>query len=168
MKNEYYVCGNEVFLKLQSKMYGSSWTIIDLDSLEILEKLKVHWILRPNKYTDYVTSNRLYGRTGPRLHLHRVVMKLKHNDPMEPDHINGNGLDNRKDNLRIVTRAENNFNKRLQTNNKSGIVGVFRRNPTGPWQAGIKINGKNIYLGNFYYKADAIEARSKAEDAYLP
>lgn len=168
MRNEYYICGDEVLIKLRSKMYGTSWTIVDLDVLDILLKLKVTWIVRPSKYTDYVTCNRLYGKYGPRFHLHRIVLGLAKDSILEPDHRNRNGLDNRKENLRLVTRSQNNFNKRMQSNNKSGVNGVFLRKNTNVWQAVIKLNGKNIYLGNFPKMEDAIEARSKAEDAYLP
>ncbi len=62
------------------------------------------------------------------------------------DHINGNNLDNRKSNLRPATHAENMRNRKMQSNNTSGFRGVHKIKG-GYWQAQIKINGIQKYLG---------------------
>ena len=85
---------------------------------------------------------------------------------MVVDHINMNPLDNRKCNLRICTMQQNNFNKKEQTNNTSGRVGVTWDKQTNKWRAQIQVNGKSIKLGRFKNKEDAIKARLQAEMKY--
>lgn len=75
------------------------------------------------------------------------------------DHINGDGLDNRRCNLRESTHALNMRNKRLYRNNTSGFKGVTRRN--GRWRACITCNGRRVRLGSF----DTAEAAGRAYDA---
>ena len=79
------------------------------------------------------------------------------------DPINGNTLDNKKNNLRICTNRENTSNKtKLGTNNTSGILGVRFDNRRNKWY-----KGKCIFLGYFNIKEDAIKARIDAEKSYF-
>lgn len=82
------------------------------------------------------------------------------------DHINGDSLDNRKTNLRIVTPAQNNMNRGLMSNNRTGVPGVDRYMDRY-WRARIGVNGKDVYLGYFDNKDDAIKARYEAEEKYF-
>jgi hypothetical protein len=79
------------------------------------------------------------------------------------DHINGDRLDNRIDNLREATPAENQQNLKRRKNNTSGYVGV--RKSLNKWQAIIAIDRKRIHLGNFdtIEEAAAAYAAAKAE-----
>ena len=78
-------------------------------------------------------------------YLHRFVLKAKKGENV--DHINGNKLDNRKENLRKCTRSQNFANRKKYTNNTSGYKGVSKHG--NKWQADIQINGKSKYLGIF-------------------
>jgi hypothetical protein len=82
------------------------------------------------------------------------------------DHINGDGTDNRWNNLREASIAENNRNARLQHNNKSGITGVSWHKQHKKWYAKINHNGKSIFLGLFENINDAKKVRKNAEIAY--
>lgn len=84
----------------------------------------------------------------------------------EVDHINGNGLDNRWCNLRVVTRSENSRNMRRPENNKSGAIGVHWRADCRKWRAFIKIDGKQIQLGLFSDFNNAVAARKAAEASH--
>lgn len=75
------------------------------------------------------------------------------------DHIDGDATNNAIKNLRLVTHSENHRNRKIQSNNKSGVPGV--RFKSGKWCARVKINGKEKYLGSFQSKEDAIEARKR-------
>ena len=79
------------------------------------------------------------------------------------DHADRNPLNNRKNNLRIANNSENGQNSSIPTNNKSGIIGVSWHKVLCKWQAYIKLNYKNIYLGLFENKNDAIKARLQGE-----
>ena len=64
------------------------------------------------------------GETRDTIMMHRYILSA--DDEHEVDHINGNSLDNRRCNLRIVTRSENMANRAIFRNNTSGYKGVFR------------------------------------------
>ena len=99
--------------------------------------------------------------------LHRVVTDCP--DGLIPDHKHGeeSRWDNRKSNLRIGTQSNNMMNKKIQSNNTSGVVGVSWDKRASKWIAYIKINGKQIYLGNYKDKNNAILARKAAEEKYF-
>jgi hypothetical protein len=82
------------------------------------------------------------------------------------DHINRNGLDNRKNNLRACTHKENTTNRSLMSTNTSGFIGVSWCKTTNNWKAQIMIDYKGIHLGCFDNKEDAIKARLNAELKY--
>ncbi len=83
------------------------------------------------------------------------------------DHIDRNPLNNRRSNLRQATQAENTKNKSKQKNNTSGVTGVGWVKKVCKWRARITFNEKEIYLGVFDDKVDAIKARLRAEKEYF-
>lgn len=84
----------------------------------------------------------------------------------EIDHINGDQLDNRIENLRVVSKQENARNTGKRVNNTSGIIGVSFDKTRNKWLAGITVNYKHVGLGRFENKEDAIRARKNAEIEY--
>lgn len=83
------------------------------------------------------------------------------------DHINRNPLDNRKKNLRPATSQKNMQNRSKHKNNTSGVIGVNWRKDRNKWRSFISINEKQISLGLFVKKEDAIKARLEAEIKYF-
>lgn len=82
------------------------------------------------------------------------------------DHKNQQKDDNRIDNLREASCAENNKNKPMQINNTSGVMGVSWHNKCKRWQAYIAIDGVQLHLGTFVKFSDAVDARKNAEILY--
>jgi hypothetical protein len=82
------------------------------------------------------------------------------------DHIDQNSLNNRLVNLRDVPYSENSKNRKRQKNNKSGVTGVYFINESQKWLASIRVNRKQITLGFFNLKDDAITARKNADVKY--
>ena len=83
-------------------------------------------------------------------------------DEMFVDHINHNGLDNRKANLRLATRSENMWNRRkTATKSRSRYKGLSLHNRKKRWSVRIKVNSRSKFLGFF---GDEVEA-AKAYDA---
>lgn len=82
--------------------------------------------------------------------------------PHEVDHIDGNPSNNSWENLRLATPCQNQQNQKLRKNNKSGYAGVSRRKD-GKWQAHIKAQGRNIYLGMYPTAKDAGDAYNEAK-----
>ncbi|HWG89553.1 MAG TPA: HNH endonuclease [Candidatus Thermoplasmatota archaeon] len=102
----------------------------------------------------------------------RVVLFAMHRFLVQPspglmvDHINGDGLDNRRENLRVVTHAENMRNRKRPRNNKSGYKGVMYlpdpRSHVSPWKAKITYNKKIYYLGTYATAEEAARAYDRA------
>src|SRR5687767_7981216 len=96
------------------------------------------------------TTGRWYaGRSGGgrTILMHREIMDA----PLRTlvDHINGDGLDNRKKNLRLATNAQNAWNRGKTRNNTTGYKGVHRQSGRRKVRARITVNGKPIHLGWF-------------------
>lgn len=79
------------------------------------------------------------------------------------DHINGNGLDNRIDNLRCVTVSENAKNRKIRPDNRSGLSGVVWSETHKKWISSVRYNKKQINLGAFHDFFEAVCARKSAE-----
>lgn len=82
------------------------------------------------------------------------------------DHINGNGLDNRLNNLRSVTRTENQRNMKVNAGNKTGVMGVYWDKRSKRWVSRIGSKNKDIYLGCSVDLFEAICKRKSAEIEY--
>lgn len=111
---------------------------------------------------------RLNGKTK-KYQLHRILVALREGreiSELQVDHIDGNGLNNRSDNLRLVTNQENTKNRKLNSNNLSGYSGVYWNKACQKWRACIKADGKLKHLGLFDKLEDAVAARQQAEIKY--
>lgn len=92
--------------------------------------------------------------------IHRVI--LGEPEGLDVDHVDGNGLDNRRANLRVATRSQNQWNQRLRIDNTSGYKGVHWDKAEGKWKARIRLNGTRISLGYYGTLDAAHEAYAKA------
>ena len=100
------------------------------------------------------------------IRIHRFILDCNKNDVV--DHINGNTLDNRKQNLRICSQQQNTMNNsNIRSNNTSGYKGVTWDKSKNKWTAQITVNYKNIHLGRYDKIEDAIKERQKAEIKYF-
>ena len=97
--------------------------------------------------------------------MHALIMGTP--DGMDTDHKNRNKLDNRRANLRIVDRTQNNFNSGVHVNNTSGHRGVSWNRRTNSWRAYIGGSKSRVELGHFKDLDDAIAARVAAEERYI-
>jgi len=98
---------------------------------------------------------------------HRVIWMMHYNEwPDCVDHIDGNPVNNRLDNLRSVPHEDNCKNQKIPINNTSGVIGVSWKSKINKWQASIRILGVDKYLGVFSDKGAAIKKRKEAEQLY--
>lgn len=93
--------------------------------------------------------------------LHRFILDY----PEGPvDHINGDGLDCQRSNMRLVSYSQNRMNSRLNSRNKSGFRGVSWNKNESKWQASICLNGKATWLGYYEDINDAASAYAAAAE----
>lgn len=101
-----------------------------------------------------------------RMLLHRFIVEAP--DEMDVDHIDHNLLNNRRANLRVCTRAQNNQNlANTRRNSKSGIRGVHWDKKKRKWVAGVRIEGKRHYLGSFDNLKEAEAAAVEGRRRYM-
>lgn len=131
--------------------------------LEDYDKIKMYsWSVDKQGYvvsnSDFKTNNHTT------IKFHRLIMNC--DSDMVVDHKNHINSDNRKENLRICTNQENCMNKKILSNNTSGITGVYYNSKLNKWIARIGYKNKTYYLGCYKNKEDAIKARKDAEEKY--
>ena len=136
--------------------------IVDAEDFEWLSQYKwfADWDQRKKGYyavTKIHIGNGKYKNTS----MHRLIMDAKKGEIV--DHINGHGLNNTRENLRIVTARENAINQKLCINNTSGKMGVTFDKECNKWRVRIHIEGKRITIGRFDNFQDAVAAREMAE-----
>lgn len=129
-------------------------TLIDIDDIEKIKNIK--W-----SYDHEYVSHK---EQGFKIYLHRLIMDFP-ND-LYIDHINGNPLDNRKENLRTCKQYQNCMNKHKTTNQYTDIIGVHWRKEKEVWEAVIFENGNRHYLGKSKNINDVIKLRKEAEQKY--
>ena len=116
------------------------------------------WHATPSRNTHYARRNvRLADGSRSTILMHSLLTGFQ-----RVDHINGDGLDNRRANLRAVTNAQNQYNRSRQSNNTSGFIGVSWFKPHGRWMARITFRGVQRFLGYYDTAEDAARARDAA------
>jgi hypothetical protein len=134
--------------------------IVD-DEDERLAYFSWHAVVRSN--TVYAQRSERFpdGRIRMQM-LHRAVMGLRPGQRVDVDHINSDGLDNRRANLRVCTRSQNNWWGRRPKTNTHGYIGVGFDKRDGSWYAHIRTHGHMKNLGRFPTKEAAAKARDRA------
>lgn len=135
---------------------GKVALIDDVDA-ELMSRFKWHAHKSQTKWyamTDLGTFRRTM------LYMHRLIIRTRVGEII--DHINGNGLDNRRSNLRICTLRQNLCFRPAPKNNRSGFKGVGFDRKSKKWRASITSNRKWFYLGLFDSKKEAALAYDSA------
>ena len=161
--------GNNNKIKDNKIEYKDDYAIINDKVIVDIEDIDK--ILSYHRYVSINSSGYAYINWGQKEYfLHRLIMGLPQDYDFETntivDHKNGNRLDDRKENLRICNKSNNPMNCRIYKNNTSGCKGVTWLERLGKWQAVISVNKKQIYLGIYANKEDAIRVRKEAEEKY--
>ena len=150
-------------LIIESPKYGTFEVLYDAEDEDKINKY--NWYVSKERDHFYVRTdiphpdgglNSCSHQRRTKLKLHRLIADTPKG--MYTDHINGDTLDNRKQNLRICTIAENGRNRRKNKNNTSGFKGVCWRKDDKTWHARIQHNKKLIHIGYFKDKEEAAKA----------
>lgn len=135
---------------------GHTATVDDIDADLATHKWQV---------TGGRTTYAGHRRSGKFRLMHRMVVERILQRPLldseKCDHINGNSLDNRRANLRLVTLQENAMNRRLGNRSTTGFKGVSFKKQTGRYEAYICKNGKQKHIGYYNTPEEAHEAYCK-------
>ena len=144
-------------IDISTPKHPKTFALVDDEDFERLSQWK--WgVVIGRAGNQYVTRKQRDGKT---IYMHRLVIDVPKG--METDHINHNGLDNQKKNLRIVTKSQNQHNRRPhgKTSKYKGVAWHGYR-----WVARIAINKKQYYLGLYKTELGAAEAYKKAAKKY--
>lgn len=96
--------------------------------------------------------------------VHRIIWKMAHGEaPDYIDHIDGDTMNNRIENLRSVPHAVNMKNKALYKNNSSGVSGVAYRERDKVWEAAIGVDGARFQIGSYKTREEAVAVRAAYE-----
>lgn len=135
--------------------------LVDDEDYDFLSQFKCS-VFEARKGSFYAIKTKPINGTR---YIHRILINAK--PGYEVDHINGNGLDNRRCNLRIATPSQNRMNRGKQRNNTSGYKGVYWNKDCKKWLASITIVNKQKHLGLFTEIKDAARAYNKAAIDYF-
>jgi hypothetical protein len=170
------VCGTLFFMELiiHSKVYGTHTVYYDAQDHNLVRRIK--WSIAKGKNGIYYARGRVRNKDleeiGQRsVRMHRLLLGAT--ELQEVDHVDHNGLNNRKNNLRIVTNSQNSSNTRLHADSSTGFKGVTLRKKKGLYCPRIRVNGKlihgkltkNIYDAALQYNEMAV--KYFGEYAYL-
>jgi hypothetical protein len=152
-------------LVIKSKAHGTHAVLYD-DEDEHIIKAYTWRILWGKTQKQPCVTGRKKGASNKSIYVHRAIMNPP--DDLFVDHINLNRLDNRRCNLRIATKAQNNRNVSLRKDNTSGYKGISlnKRAIKNPWEVSIAVMGKNIHIGCYPTKEQAALAYNKAALKY--
>lgn len=145
------------------------FSLVDNEDYEFLSQW--NWTLNSQGYairTEYYQPRP--NRKAHQYRMHHVIIGGKPPKGLEVDHINHNKLDNRKSNLRVVTRSQNVMNIGVRKSNKSGFKGVYqskRGDRVKTWVAEIRKDGKRTCIGYYHTAKDAARAyNEKAKELH--
>jgi hypothetical protein len=160
MKNEYVVHGDVTAVILRDRDGNRYEALIDTDDLALVDSFPLTWFRASRRHTVYAMGNyRRDGKCFPVL-MHRLIVS---DTTLEIDHINQNGLDNRRSNLRPATPTLNRLNSdRFCRPGRDGVRGVYRFR--SKWRAQINVKGVHHHLGTFETKEAATIARKIAQE----
>ena len=131
------------------KLTQNKYAIVDDEDFEWLNSSK--WHLHNRKYAATKIGGRL-------VLMHRLIMSTP--EDMHTDHINHNGLDNQRTNLKVCTHAENMANRSIQSG------GVFWHSQRGKWHVRIQWKKKRVSYGLYTTKKEALAVASAVKGAF--
>jgi hypothetical protein len=150
-------------------------TLVDASDFPWLNQHKWYARWNPNTRSYYAARNSKkadgFREGGKRyqIKMHREILGLKRGDPIQGDHKDGDSLNNRRLNLRKASNAQNVQNQPIDSTNKTGLKGAFRRKvrySPKKWSSAIEVNNKRISLGIFSTAEEAHQAYRSAAKKY--
>lgn len=146
-------------LDISTPKHPNTFTMVDDEDYDFLNQWK--WCAYHSGNTNYAKRSVQKNNIRHDILIHRLLLGVS--GAAFVDHINRNGLDNRKENLRVCTISENGMNCAKPSRQlTSKYKGVYFHKRKGKFNAKIKKGGKNIHLGTFTNETDAAIAYNSA------
>ena len=149
-------CGDYIKVFFFNKDHG--YFIIDKEDYGKIANYCWHRKSSKNSFYALSSKNKHQAKT---MRVHQIICPCE--EGFMPDHKDGDGLNNRKSNLRQATRSQNNMNVGIRANNSSGQTGVAYREKYNKWEAYICVDYESTYIGSFTTFEEAKLARLKWE-----
>jgi hypothetical protein len=165
MKNEFEIRGDKVAIFLNRKDGQNIETIVDLVDLNKLKSFDCKWYATTKKNIDSYYVNGSIDGFRKTIYLHRFLMDAP--KKFSVDHINHDTLNNTRNNLRVVTHAENLQNRVARKDGYSGIRGVTWHTHHNKWMAAVRMKDKR-YCGYFDSLGEAEKAVINARKEMMP
>ena len=143
--------------------------LIDTEDLAIVRDTRISWCMNYNKKYNYkrVIGRYQQDKRSKHVYLSRFIINAQKDTVV--DHINHDPMDNRKENLRVVTVSANGQNRKgAQVNNKIGLRGVQYHKASGKYVASLEVDGAKYYIGIFTTEKEADAAIKKARADLMP
>jgi hypothetical protein len=131
--------------------------LIDDEDFDLVSQSKWCAVKDGNAY--YAQSWTYIDGKKTTIRMHRIVMNAPKG--IEVDHKNNNGLDNRRENLRLCTTVQNSMNQK-SNGGTSKYKGVNWKKTENCWEAGIRVSGKRKFLGHYKEEIEAAKAYDRA------
>ncbi len=141
-------------LDISTRKFPNTFTMVDDEDFEVLNKWKWSAVSRKSQ----VRATRTTGKPKRNILIHRAIMNAPNG--VLVDHINGDPLDNRRDNLRLCTVFQNNCNKHARLG-ALGLLGVSKRDNRFYAQISI-VHKKRKHIGSFATPIEAAKAYNEA------
>ena len=120
-----------------------------VDETDLEKVVKLNWHALADEHTHYAIAHvRTGGRYVRSWKMHRYLLEID-SPKLIIDHVNGNGLDNRRCGLRTCTNAENLRNRRVSSNSRSRLKGAYWCEQGQRWRSSVLEDGKQKHLGYF-------------------
>jgi hypothetical protein len=159
--NFYFIGMKEIQLSKQGKNKGKYVALVDDEDYDYLNQWR--WNAKKVGSSYYAMSFVFINGVQKNIRMHRVLMNTPKG--MDVDHIDHNGLNNQKHNLRNCTKSQNSMN--MSPHGVSGYLGVSIRTGTTKYFAQIKVNKKTLFLGMFDNPKEAAIIRDNAAKKYF-
>jgi hypothetical protein len=139
---------------------GKAFALVDDADYEFLRPRP--WHLVPAGSHRYARS----GRPGCWIYMHRLLLNAPKGKQV--DHINRDGLDNRRSNLRLCNHSENGQNTVANRGAGSRFRGVYFHKSSGQWMARHTVEGHHYFIGRFKDEVEAARAAQAFRDEHMP
>jgi hypothetical protein len=148
-------------IPLRGTRGAGKFALLDADTYLLFSEIKWHITTH-----GYAACKRMVNGKDTTVFMHRLINKTP--DGLFTDHINGNKLDNRRENLRTVTVRQNQYNKSAyrRAGKKSIYKGVSFHKHVGKFTAQIRVDGSLLFLGYFEQDVEAAKAYDAAAVLY--